>query len=167
MQSKRNLNVATKFWNSVKEQQLLHDIYTGHPMTKENFERHGELSIDHFIPWSFILHDELWNLVPTFKNINSSKNNKLPSIDLYMDKFCDIQYSAFSMIRQDKRSKKILEDYLTINKKLDLNYLLNKNREISKSEFSDSLKATICPLYQIAYNQGYEVWNNDAHLRKS
>lgn len=80
------------------------------------------------------MHDELWNLVPTFKNINSSKNNKLPQIDLFMDKFCDMQYSAFSIIRQDKKSKKILEDYLTINKKLDLNYLLNKDRGISKEE---------------------------------
>ena len=160
MQSKRNLHVATKFWNSVKEQQLLHDIYTGHSMIKDNFKKHGEMSIDHFIPWSFVLHDELWNLVPTFKNINSSKNNKLPQIDLFMDKFCDMQYSAFSIIRQDKKSKKILEDYLTINKKLDLNYLLNKDRGISKEEFADSLRATIYPLYQIAYNQGYEVWHN-------
>lgn len=164
MQSKRNLNVATKFWNSVKEQQLIHDIYTGHSMIKDNFEKHGEMSIDHFIPWSFVLHDELWNLVPTFKNINSSKNNKLPQIDLFMDKFCDMQYSAFSMIRQDKKSRKILEDYLTINKKLDLNYLLNKDRRISKEEFADSLRATIYPLYQIAYNQGYEVWHNDAYF---
>ena len=164
MQSKRNLHVATKFWNSVKEQQLLHDIYTGHSMIKDNFEKHGEMSIDHFIPWSFVLHDELWNLVPTFKNINSSKNNKLPQIDLFMDKFCDMQYSAFSIIRQDKKSKKILEDYLTINKKLDLNYLLNKDRGISKEEFADSLRATIYPLYQIAYNQGYEVWHNDAYF---
>lgn len=164
MQSKRNLHVATKFWNSVKEQQLLHDIYTGHSMIKDNFEKHGEMSIDHFIPWSFVLHDELWNLVPTFKNINSSKNNKLPQIDLFMDKFCDMQYSAFSIIRQDKKSKKILEDYLTINKKLDLNYLLNKDRGITREEFADSLKATIYPLYQIAYNQGYEVWHNDAYF---
>lgn len=89
MQSKRNLHVATKFWNSVKEQQLLHDIYTGHSMIKDNFKKHGEMSIDHFIPWSFVLHDELWNLVPTFKNINSSKNNKLPQIDLFMDKPVD------------------------------------------------------------------------------
>ena len=160
MQSKRNLHVATKFWNSVKEQQLIHDIYTGHSMIKDNFEKHGEMSIDHFIPWSFVLHDELWNLVPTFKNINSSKNNKLPQINLFMDKFCDMQYSAFSIIRQDKKSKKILEDYLTINKKLDLNYLLNKDRGITREEFADSLKATIYPLYQIAYNQGYEVWHN-------
>jgi len=71
-----------------------------------------------------------------------------------------MQYSAFSIIRQDKKSKKILEDYLTINKKLDLNYLLNKDRGISKEEFADSLRATIYPLYQIAYNQGYEVWHN-------
>lgn len=139
-------------------------------MTRDNFEKYGEMSIDHFIPWSFVLHDELWNLAPTFKNVNSSKSNKLPKMDLYLDKFCDLQYAAFNMIRQDRKdreSKKILEDYLTINKKLDLNYLLNKDKEITKAEFADSLKATISPLHQIAYNQGYEVWHNDTYLGKN
>ncbi|MDU1032741.1 HNH endonuclease domain-containing protein [Clostridium sp.] len=27
--------------------------------------------MDHFIPWSFAFHDQMWNLVPTFNNINS------------------------------------------------------------------------------------------------
>ena len=170
IQSKRNLSSATKFWNSIKERQILYDIYSGQVMTRDNFEKYGEMSIDHFIPWSFVLHDELWNLAPTFKNVNSSKSNKLPKMDLYLDKFCDLQYAAFNMIRQDRKdreSKKILEDHLTINKKLDLNYLLNKDKEITKAEFADSLKATISPLHQIAYNQGYEVWHNDTYLGKN
>ena len=34
-------------------------------------------SIDHVIPWSYIYHDDLWNLVYTHKSCNSSKSNRL------------------------------------------------------------------------------------------
>ena len=34
-------------------------------------------SIDHVIPWSYMYHDDLWNLVYTHKSCNSSKSNKL------------------------------------------------------------------------------------------
>lgn len=34
-------------------------------------------SIDHIIPWSYIYHDDLWNLVYTHKSCNSSKSNRL------------------------------------------------------------------------------------------
>lgn len=37
------------------------------------------LSIDHVIPWSFIFSDDLWNLVYTHKECNSSKSNIVPS----------------------------------------------------------------------------------------
>jgi len=35
-------------------------------------------SIDHVIPWSFIFHDDLWNLVYTHKSCISSKSNSIP-----------------------------------------------------------------------------------------
>ncbi|HOJ11805.1 MAG TPA: HNH endonuclease domain-containing protein [Clostridiales bacterium] len=155
----RDLNAAQKYWSEVMKHIGINDIYTNKPLTSDNFEQYGGISIDHFIPWSFVLHDELWNLVPTFRNINSSKSNKLPKVDLYIDRFCDIQYSAFNIIRKNKAFRNYLEDYLTINKKLDLNSLLYNN--ISKHEFSDSIKSNIIPLFQIAYNQGYDLWCND------
>jgi hypothetical protein len=157
--NKRNLSIAKNFWSSLACQENMYDVYTGIPLTQDNFNKYGNVSIDHFIPWSFVLHDELWNLVPTFRNINSSKSNKLPKMDLYMDKFCEIQYTAFCFVRGKRESKKILEDYLTINNKIDINALMNSNREINKNEFSNSLKSTVQPLYQIAYNQGYELWD--------
>ena len=46
-------------------------------------------SIDHYLPWSFVAHNEPWNLVPVSTNktnINSSKGNALPS-EIYLPKF--------------------------------------------------------------------------------
>ena len=37
--------------------------------------------VDHFIPWSFIKDDNLWNLVLACSTCNRKKNDKLPEID--------------------------------------------------------------------------------------
>jgi CRISPR/Cas system Type II protein with McrA/HNH and RuvC-like nuclease domain len=37
----------------------------------------SDISIDHFIPWSYIYSDDIWNLVITSKSNNSKKSNKL------------------------------------------------------------------------------------------
>ena len=63
---KRNLTSATKIWKAVIERSQVKDIYTGLEFNDKNFKEHGVLSIDHFIPWSFVLHDHMWNFVPTF-----------------------------------------------------------------------------------------------------
>ena len=35
--------------------------------------------IDHFLPWSFVLEDRLWNLVPSCQSCNSSKSDGVPT----------------------------------------------------------------------------------------
>ena len=77
----------------------------------------------------------------------------LSDLNLYMDKFCEIQHGSFDIMKRNhKRYKKNLEVYLAIN------IAANGIRKIEKEEFNRSLRATIDPLYQIAYNQGYGVW---------
>lgn len=156
----RNLTHARKFWDQINHVMPIYDIYTSKELTAQNFEEYGGLSIDHFIPWSFVLHDELWNLVPTFHNINSAKSNKLPNLEIYMEKFCDLQYNAFKVARKNKKLQGSLQDYLTINKNMDINALLHS--DIQKGYFIDSIKSTIKPLFQIAYNQGYGLWHENA-----
>ena len=38
----------------------------------------GVSTIDHFIPWTFVFEDRLWNLVPACRVCNSSKSDRLP-----------------------------------------------------------------------------------------
>ena len=151
----RNLTRATTLWKEIIISKNINDIYTGMDFTKENYDKLGVLSIDHFIPWSFVLHDEMWNLTPTFKNINSSKSDNLPSYQEYIDKFCSVQYEAFSYLC-DKKKDKDLECYIDVMRlENPFEFLKYKSRE----EFNDKLKQTISPIYQIALNQGFEVLN--------
>lgn len=36
------------------------------------------IHVDHFIPWSFIFENEMWNLVPTCIDCNLKKHSSLP-----------------------------------------------------------------------------------------
>ncbi|HKM33164.1 MAG TPA: HNH endonuclease domain-containing protein [Lachnospiraceae bacterium] len=154
----RNLSDATKYWEVVQRQLHLPDIFTGEAFTSENIQKNGTISIDHFIPWSFVLHDELWNLYPMFKNVNSSKGNKLPDLNRYLESFCENQYKAFvaakSMDAPKQIKQKWLEQYLTVSKEIFKIDESDKSREF----FVASMRQTIEPLYQIASNQGYGVW---------
>ena len=105
-----------------------------------------------------MLHDELWNLYPMFKNVNSSKGNKLPELNRYLESFCENQYKAFvaakSMDAPKQIKQKWLEQYLTVSKEIFKIDESDKSREF----FVASMRQTIEPLYQIASNQGYGVW---------
>ncbi|WP_367268579.1 HNH endonuclease domain-containing protein [uncultured Pedobacter sp.] len=39
---------------------------------------HGSFAVEHFIPYAFVSHDLIWNLIPADPSFNSRKNNKLP-----------------------------------------------------------------------------------------
>lgn len=79
---KRKLEEANRFWRAVVDRAEITDCYTGKVFNKDSFEQLGQLEIDHFIPWSFIASDEIWNLTPTFKRVNINKSNDLPDMDI-------------------------------------------------------------------------------------
>lgn len=54
-------------------------FYCGKPVTKE------KVHVDHFIPWSFIKDDKLWNFVLACPTCNSQKRDKLAS-ELFRDR---------------------------------------------------------------------------------
>jgi len=150
----RNLTEATKFWNAVHTQMPLYDLYNGKEFNDDNYKLYGQMSIDHFIPWSFVLHNEIWNLYPSFKNINSGKNDRLPDKRRYLNEFCEAQFKGFMIARKINSLKKAMEEYLTVSR--DIFELEESDR--SHDAFVKSMKQTIEPLYQIANNQGYGVW---------
>lgn len=140
----RDLKLAGNFWKIyLKENPNLNCIYSKQIVTMAN------LSLDHFIPWSFVAHDQLWNIVPTPKNVNSSKNDWLPSFDLYFDAFCDIQQKAFKF-HFEKENNKILEDY-----SLFFADSLENINQMKSEIFSEGLKRQILPQIQTAQNMGF------------
>jgi hypothetical protein len=110
----RKLVAATKYWNEVGKVIPLKDIYMDEIINADNMSRFGAMSIDHFIPWSFVMHDELWNLIPCFKNVNSMKSNRLPDLDQSFERYSELQYQGIQVASGKKDFRKLLEDYLSI-----------------------------------------------------
>lgn len=151
----RKLTTQTKIWTSIIERKNIIDLYIGLPFTKENYKEHGNLSMDHFIPWSFVLHDQMWNLVPTFKNINSQKSDNLFNYEDYIEGLAKLQYDAFCFVVDEKRENEI-EEYRGILRVPDAVAFKGKG---SYEEFFKRYKDGTCPIYNIAANQGFKVVN--------
>ncbi|WP_165052233.1 MULTISPECIES: HNH endonuclease domain-containing protein [unclassified Adlercreutzia] len=156
MPIKRDLSSARRYWEDAISGCRLKEVYSGAPLASASFDRWGQLSIDHFIPWSFVMHDEPWNLVPMFRNANSSKGARLPDLSKFFVPFCEQQLEAYVFTRNEGKHDKILESYLAIDDEMT-NYDLSDR---SKKSFGRSLRKAIVPLYQIALNQGYPLWDN-------
>ena len=151
----RKLTTQTKIWTSIIERKNIIDLYTGLPFTKENYKEHGNLSMDHFIPWSFVLHNQMWNLVPTFKNINSQKSDNLFIYEDYIEGLAKLQYDAFCFVVDEKRENET-EEYRGILRVPDA---VAFKAEGSYEEFFKRYKDGTCPIYNIAANQGFKVVN--------
>ena len=152
----RDLRIAKSFWHEIIQTQQVNDIYTKADFKEISFDEYGSISIDHFLPWSFVLHDQIWNLTPTFQSINSAKNDRLPNLELHFEDFCQLQYTAYSFAQSIGKHKKLLEDYYRLDARLAS---FSTHRDIIEPEiFNRILKNAIVPLHQIAYNQGFNLW---------
>jgi hypothetical protein len=97
------------FWNIVLEEKgKIKCIYTGKDLII------GDYVVEHFIPYSFVSHDLIWNLLPADKSFNGSKSNKLPPLEKYFDAFYQIQREAVEIVVRKTPKNKFLQEYLTI-----------------------------------------------------
>lgn len=141
---KRNLMLANLFWKGyIGETKITQCIYSGRQITLQNF------SLDHFLPWSFVAHDQLWNIIPTSKNVNSAKSNWLPSVELYIDSYVNSQFEALQFYIR-KENFKIIEDYSIL-----FAYNAETIKLLTFEEFSDNLKKQVLPQIQTARNMGF------------
>lgn len=117
-----------------------------------------DISIDHFVPWSYVAHDELWNLNPTTKSANSSKSNLLPEWNLYFPKLCRIEYQSYQAIWKYGKFHKEFEICRKehINSE-DVIWQLYRHG-LTQDEFFAHLEQVVYPVYQSAQNMGFKEW---------
>lgn len=148
----RKLGKVIKYWKTVAEVRSLKDIYTGTELSPQM------ISIDHFIPWSYVVHDEFWNLVPTTKSANSSKGNRLPKWEEYFTGLCRIEYIAYQTVWTNASVYDIFEkcqkEHINSNEVRMKLY----RQGIGEREFCSGLEGILLPLYQSAHNVGFQEW---------
>lgn len=114
-------------------------IYTNSALTIGNY------AVEHFIPYAFVSHDLIWNLIPADRSFNSSKSDKLPSLKDHFIPFYNLQRNAVDIINHKFPKNKFLEDYLTIFPDLSDIYF-------TQNRFYEQIQ----PLVTIASNNGFE-----------
>jgi hypothetical protein len=136
---RNNLNKQrTQYWDIVVDEiGPIKCIYTGQDLTVGNYD------VEHFIPYSFVSHDQIWNLIPSEKSFNRSKSDKLPRPERYFDSFYELHRNAINIVAEKNPKNKFLEEYLTIFPDI---------KSISKEKY----KERVLPLITIASNNGFE-----------
>ncbi|GAB1545145.1 HNH endonuclease domain-containing protein [Scytonema sp. NUACC21] len=144
--SRQQMQSQTSYWKLVIQNcEELKCIYSDQPLLVNNF------SLDHYLPWTFVAHNQLWNLVPTKREINSSKSNKLPA-DIYFEKFVKIQHLGLMTSYRKMQPKiwnKYIECYIT-----DLKFP-NKNELLSFEKLEKGYELQMKPLIALAVSQGF------------
>lgn len=149
----RKLNRVRRLWEGIIDVCEVRDVFTGRPVAAKKYD------IDHFIPWSFVMNDELWNLMPMDSSLNSSKSNKLPKWNPFFDAFSENQYLMYQMIQKKHGLHKLFEACYRDNL-----HSIWAGRELyrpgnTKEEFCHILQKNMQPVYDSARRQGYEIWN--------
>ena len=149
-----SLTKQRAFWNTVIQTNgQLTCIYTGQELYVGNYD------LDHFIPWSFVMNDELWNLMPMDSSWNSKKSNKLPKWDRFFNRFAGNQFVLYELLFKKPGIHKLYEACYRDNL-----HSIWANQELyrkgnSKEEFRVILEKNMRPVYDSARRQGYEIWN--------
>jgi hypothetical protein len=149
----RKLKYVRELWNSISEIVPIIDIYTDKPIKKNVFD------VDHFIPWSYIANDELWNLMPMNSSLNSSKSNNLPKWDRYFKLFAHNQFIMNQLVLSNGSVKTIFlkcqRDNLVMPWSLEELYLQGQQEEV----FISVLEKNLRPIFDSARMQGYNIWS--------
>ena len=149
----RKLNHVRKLWEGVLEVREVRDVFTEKPVVSKQYD------VDHFIPWSFVMNDELWNLMPMDSSLNSSKNNRLPHWKPYFERFAGNQYLLYELIHEKAGIRNLYERCYKDNL-----HSLWAGQELyrkgnDREEFFRILQKNMRPVYDSARRQGYEIWN--------
>jgi hypothetical protein len=147
--SKREpLKKQTDYWKIVLSQLDFHCIYSNQKIDPANF------SLDHYLPWSFVAHDQLWNLVPTTPEINSSKSNNLPP-DHFFERFVSAQHLGLITCHEQ-----MTESTWNITVEAYINDLRIQTQDdlLDLEKLRNAYSSTVQPLISLASNQGFKLW---------
>lgn len=101
-----DMNKQRDFWGDAIKRGGFACIYSTAAIDALNFD------LDHYVPWSFIGHNHIWNLAPVEPNANRQKSNILPHDDYFAD-FVGAHYLALKTREQffPRKHRDMIEEY--------------------------------------------------------
>jgi hypothetical protein len=119
---------------------------------------HQEFEIDHFLPWSFVTHDEFWNLCPVLKGVNRNKSDHLPALDLYLPRLAALHAGILAHVRLPRALANAYAQFLGVE--------ADGLAHVTPGVVEDRYQKLVRPLAQIAADQGFPTnWRNPSDIR--
>ena len=148
----RKLGHVRKLWEGILDFTDITDVF------KDELIQKGAYDVDHFIPWSFVMNDELWNLMPMNSSLNSVKSNRLPQWDKFFVKFAKNQFTMYELVHEKPGIRRLYEACYRDNL-----HSIWASQELyrkgnSREEFYGILERNMRPVWESARRQGYEIW---------
>lgn len=143
----RDLDKARDYWRqALQKLDGSRCIYSNEIIPPLNF------SLDHFLPWRYVTHDLIWNIIPTLPSVNSAKSDRLPDLNKYCRKFSHLQFGALQIVAASNHAnREIIEDYIILFGCENRSDLLS----IPYDAFHSKLYETLAPQFQIARSMGF------------
>lgn len=132
------------FWSAAINKMELRCIYTNEKI-RENFH------LDHFLPWRFVAHNQLWNLIPTSPEINISKSDSIPDRK-FIDQMAQIQFQFLMFTNKNLSGDK----WQIFSNEYSDGIGLVITEYIDQLMVSNAYEKTYLPLFQIAINSGFK-----------
>ena len=148
----RKLEAVRTLWKSVLSYTGINGVFTSRPVAVNGFD------IDHFVPFSFVMNDELWNLMPMDSSLNSSKSNYLPSWEDFFGGFANNQFIMYQLICEKHDVFALFEKCYKDNLHSIWAAQELYRQDNSREEFINILSKNMRPIYDSARRQGYSVW---------
>lgn len=142
---RQSLVTQTKIWmDAINAGMKVKCIYTGEAIDDKSF------ALDHFLPWSYVCHNQLWNLTPVTNTVNSQKSNHLPP-KLSIQRLANQQYEFIritSDLYEQKKWDGLMESHMN-----DLH--LEHQQLLSRKQLQTAYQNTMNPLLSLAQQAGF------------
>ncbi|MBF2735746.1 MAG: hypothetical protein ISN26_06725 [Betaproteobacteria bacterium AqS2] len=121
----------------------------------------AEFALDHFLPRSWVGHDQMWNLIPIAPKTNSRKKHFLPARD-EIEKLASAHFDLldFAFNNEFPHRSNMLDDYRF---GLHVKDAVLKDRE----KLHEAYLGTIEPLLLLAHRQGFRYWPEEDRILRN
>jgi hypothetical protein len=139
---RRSTRQARDTWNWVRSQNsdLVRDIFA-------DTQLGAEFEIDHFLPWTFVAHDEFWNLCPVTSAVNRDKSDKVPALDTYLPRLAALHASIIVRADLPRALAAAYSEFMGVP--------VRALAAVDANAIADRYEAIVRPLAQIAVNNGF------------
>ena len=144
--ARQSLIRQRSFWDSfIDRHGKITCIYSRSPVPEEYV-------LDHFLPRSWVGHDQIWNLIPTSEIINRDKSDGLPDSEL-IAKLANAHYQALGVAQATKPSgwERMVDEYC-------LGLRIAEKELHNQSQLLDAYQGTVQPMLALAGRQGFPAW---------